>query len=320
MTCIRALLLLMLCASRPGWAYSGLFVFGDSLSDTGNLASLSPINFPWPYYQNRVSNGPLAVDVLAEQRDLSAEASLHLVSTSGGGNFAVDGAKAGDSDRVDLAAQLQAHLDRHSGQVDVSALYVVMIGGNDVRSARNSGSPTEAQAIVGNAVAAIQQTLSTLLQKGVTKLLVVNVPDIGRIPETIEKGQLDPDIVLRSTQLSRQFNAALGSVIAALQLQYGEVLVEFDLFTYFNQLLDNAASHGFTITDEGCFNPGDYSFHPDCFSFSGIKFDNFVFFDSIHPTARTHLLIGKALDMALQEPASDTDVIMPILWYLLRKE
>ncbi len=62
-------------------------MLGDSLSDTGNFASIT-FDFPWPYYKNRVSNGPLAVDVLAAKRGLSAETFLHLVSESGGGNVA----------------------------------------------------------------------------------------------------------------------------------------------------------------------------------------------------------------------------------------
>lgn len=316
--CSRILLLLMLILGRPVSAFSELIVFGDSLSDTGNLASLSPIDFPWPYYDNRVSNGPLAVDVLATERQLSADASQHLVSQSGGGNFAVDGANAGGSNFEDLSVQLQAHLERQGDQVAGSALYVVMIGGNDLRDARNKESAAEAEAIVDNAVAAIRQTLSTLLQKGAAKILVVNAPDIGRIPETLEKAKQDPSVVARSTLLSLRFNSALGAVVDSLQSQFGEALVEFDLFNYFNRLLENAANYGFTNTEEGCFNPENYSFHPDCFSFPDIRFDRFVFFDSIHPTEKTHRLIGEALDHALQEPAPDASVIMPILWYLLR--
>ncbi|MEN8214474.1 MAG: hypothetical protein ABFR19_08940, partial [Pseudomonadota bacterium] len=62
----------------------------------------------------------------------------------------------------------------------------------------------------------------------------------------------------------------------------------------------------------------------DCISISGIdidiEFDRFVFFDSIHPTAKTHRLIGEALDAALQPPPVNHDAtIMPILWYLLRR-
>ncbi|MEA3303223.1 MAG: SGNH/GDSL hydrolase family protein [Pseudomonadota bacterium] len=318
--CRNTLLLLILIPGlvHSAWAYSELVVFGDSLSDTGNLASLAPVNFPWPYYQNRVSNGPLAVDVLAAERELSAAASMHLVSGSGGGNFAVDGASAAGNGAEDLAAQLQAHLLRQEGQALPTALYVVMIGGNDVRDARNKASASEAEAIVDEAVAAISQTLSTLLQEGAAKILVVNAPDIGRIPETLEKAKSDPAIVARSTQLTGRFNSALGSVIASLKMQHGVALVEFDLFSYFNQLLDNAANHGFTNSEEGCFDSDEWPFlfHPDC-DF-GARFDYFVFFDSIHPTAKTHSLIGEALHQALQEPAADATVIMPILWYLLR--
>ncbi len=318
--CRNTLLLLILIPglSHSAWAYSELIVFGDSLSDSGNLASLAPVNFPWPYYQNRVSNGPLAVDVLAAERGLSAAASMHLVSGSGGGNFAVDGASAAGNGTEDLAAQLQAHLQRQGGQALPTALYIVMIGGNDVRDARNKASASEAETIVDEAVASILQTLSTLLQKGAAKILVVNAPDIGRIPETLEKAQQDPAIVARSTQLTGRFNSALGSVAASLKMQYGVALVEFDLFSYFNQMLDNAASHGFTNSEEGCFDPDEWPllFHPDC-DF-GARFDYFVFFDSIHPTAKTHSLIGEALHQTLQEPAADATVIMPILWYLLR--
>ena len=118
------LLLSLLLPCRPAWAaYAELVVFGDSLSDTGNLASLTIIDFPWPYYENRVSNGPLAVDVLAAQLGLSAEASLHLVFASGGGNFAVDGAKAAGDDAEDLVWQQQAHLAREGGTAIANALY-----------------------------------------------------------------------------------------------------------------------------------------------------------------------------------------------------
>jgi phospholipase/lecithinase/hemolysin len=173
---IRILALLFtLSLCRSAWGYSELIIFGDSLSDTGNLASVTT-NFPWPYYDNRVSDGPLAVDVLASAYGLSAEPSLHLVSSSGGSNFAVDGASASENDAQDLQLQLQSHLGRHAGQIVKDALYVVMIGGNDIRAARNKDSGVAAQSIVDGAVAEINATLSVLLQLGATKVLVVNAP------------------------------------------------------------------------------------------------------------------------------------------------
>lgn len=43
--------------------YSDVYIFGDSLSDTGNLASVTA-DLPFPYYMNRVTNGPVAVEVI----------------------------------------------------------------------------------------------------------------------------------------------------------------------------------------------------------------------------------------------------------------
>jgi phospholipase/lecithinase/hemolysin len=312
---IRILALLFtLSLCRSAWGYSELIIFGDSLSDTGNVASATT-DFPWPYYDNRVSDGPLAVDVLASAYGLSAEPSLHLVSSGGGSNFAVDGASASGIDAHDLQIQLESHLGRHVGQIVKDALYVVMIGGNDLRAARNNGSEVDAYPIVDGAVAKISATLSTLLQLGVTKILVVNAPDIGRIPETLQKSQQDPSIKARSTALTNRFNTNLASIVRSLRSQYGTAIVEFDLFTYFNQILDNSLIYGFTNDDEGCFDANNYSFHSDCLY--GQSFDRFVFFDSIHPTAKTHKLIGEAMVIAVQQNAQKKANIAPLLMLLL---
>jgi len=49
-------------------SYTQVYVFGDSLSDTGNLASVTG-DFPSsPFYMNRVSNGAVAVEILANKQ------------------------------------------------------------------------------------------------------------------------------------------------------------------------------------------------------------------------------------------------------------
>jgi phospholipase/lecithinase/hemolysin len=63
-----------------------LFVFGDSLSDIGNLfektAGLVPSSSR--YFEGRFSNGPLAVEILAEALGLPSSRST---------NFAIGGAR-----------------------------------------------------------------------------------------------------------------------------------------------------------------------------------------------------------------------------------
>ena len=73
---------------------SQLVIFGDSLSDTGNLGSVIG-GIPAPYFNNRISNGPVAVETLSAKFNDTANASLHLLGLNAGHNYAVAGAKAG---------------------------------------------------------------------------------------------------------------------------------------------------------------------------------------------------------------------------------
>src|SRR5215210_5707714 len=73
-----------------GGPFSNLVVFGDSLSDIGNIAQAPFINTPGPYYwSGRFSNGPVYAETLATGLGLPA-----LVNSASGGNdFAFGGAQ-----------------------------------------------------------------------------------------------------------------------------------------------------------------------------------------------------------------------------------
>ena len=81
--------------------FSAEYVFGDSLSDNGNLAGLIGA-FPHPpSFDNSFTNGPVAVQLLAQSLGLSANASLWLTSPSPQGtNYAVGGATAAVGARI----------------------------------------------------------------------------------------------------------------------------------------------------------------------------------------------------------------------------
>ena len=75
--------------------YSNLYVFGDSLSDTGNLSFATGGAVPGtaqPYFNGRFSDGPVWVETMAAHLGLAGDAApLHL----GGKNFAFAGARTG---------------------------------------------------------------------------------------------------------------------------------------------------------------------------------------------------------------------------------
>jgi phospholipase/lecithinase/hemolysin len=268
-------------------AFTHLVVFGDSLSDTGNLASL--IGLPSPYYQNRISNGPVAVDVVAARLGLSSNYSRHIFSSSGGENYAVGGANAGGNDIQDLNRQLTAFQSRHPVGLGPDALYIMMIGGNDVRDARGQGSATQRAATVSNAVTTIRNGVQRLISLGARNIVVVNSADISRIPETLQAASTDPGIVFRARDATQRFNTALGQMYVVLKNNSNINIALYDLYGTINQILNNPAAFGFTNSTQHCFDPDSFQLVPGC------DFSRFVFFDRLHPTSKTHGIVAQHL-------------------------
>ncbi len=295
-----------------GWVqaaspYSQLFVFGDSLSDTGNLASVAG-DFPSPpFYNNRVSNGPVTVEILANKLGLTAQASLHLVGPQIGTNYAVAGANAAGIEGIDLPAQTVIFLANNGGIAPADALYVVMIGGNDIRSARGLADTDQANAVIDAAVDQVMQSINQLALAGARSFLLVSAPDIGVIPETQILALLnnDPGMVKRASKLSKRFRKQLKRAGKALEEDADLEITLFDLLGFFNELLEEADEQGFTNTTEACFSSISFSFNPGC-NF-GLNFDQYIFFDEIHPTARVHAIVGEAAFEALDLDESEDE-------------
>jgi len=311
MTYLRSLRVIIIFGvfylSNSAFAFDRLVIFGDSLSDTGNIAN--GFNLPPPYFNNRISNGFVAVDILADRLGLSAE-SAGQFSNGSGDNYAVSGGNAAGNDIEDLNAQLAAFRIRNPRGVSNNTLVVLMIGGNDLRDARNLASQTARTQTVENAVAEISSTISTLARLGAEYILVSNAPDISRIPETLALADNNPAVSDRASEATSLFNRLLNSRLSQLSSISGGKLVLFDLHTAFNSILDQPQEHGITVVDQGCFDPGRFRLTPGC------DFNQFVFFDSIHPTAKVHRILGSALYNSTRVMRIDTIITIPQLLLL----
>lgn len=280
--------------------YSEVYIFGDSLSDAGNIASLIG-DFPPPYYNNRVSNGPLAIDVMAGKLGLSVNASLHLLGLNQGNNYAVAGAKASENEPIDLNTQIVSFQANHGNIAPADALYVIFIGGNDIRSALMLTSTENAKATIQSAVSRIYDVISVLNQIGARTFLIINAPDVAQLPETrlIASETNNPDLIQRAHSLSSLYEKRLHKMIEKAEEEFEINVTEFNLFKYFNKVIKKAEKFGFTNTTDACFSSITFTFHPDCNY--GANFDKFFFFDEIHPSARVHDILGKAFFDAINE-------------------
>ena len=297
--------------------YSNIFIFGDSLSDTGNLQIFSQN----PSIPTRFTNGPVAIEILAEKLGLKISNALHLTGAQYGNNFAVAGAIAIDEDDnestydINLPTQINSYLAFNQYQADQDALYIVMIGGNDIRAAREIfiegewGAVFEASNRLTQANESIEQQLFKLVAAGAQNILLVNAPSIGAIPETdIIADQLSNDansfrdqFVARHLEdianlLTLDFNHQLKRIAKKVSREAGVKIKRFNLFKHFKKLRKNYLENGFTNNSDACIylitNNGAPS--PEC------NLETFIFFDEIHPTAAVHALSAQALYETLE--------------------
>ena len=300
--------LLMVFPVKADSNFSDMFVFGDSLSDTGNLASVIG-DFPAPYVNNRASNGPVAVEVLAEKLGLPLEASLHLIGQNAGTNYAVASARAGGQEPIDLTTQVNAFLAVHGFAAPEDALYIMFFGGNDVRDVRNLQDSQQVEIALKIAVDNIKSKIAKLIVSGAKYIVVANAPDIGNIPETILLAQQtnDPELIKRTTKRSRLFNRLLKARLHDIEENYEIEIPVFDIFKLLGKIITHADSFGFDFTAVPCFYRFELIFHPDCNY--GQTPNQFLFFDEEHPTAIGHAIVGSAMLRAVQEldvPDDDT--------------
>ncbi|MFV2061802.1 MAG: SGNH/GDSL hydrolase family protein [Gammaproteobacteria bacterium] len=297
--CSRYTLLIIAIILSPSvWAdkaYSNIFIFGDSLSDTGNIASIQGDLPTPPFFNNRVSNGLVAIDYVAASLNLNATASGYLIGPAVGGNYAVAGARAAGVRAIDLPAQIGAFMANHNGIAPVDALYVVFIGGNDVFDASKISDVAMANLSIDNGVISEGQQIQALINAGAEYLFVVNVVDISVTPLTTlaAAATQNPMLVKHTKKLTNRYNKKLKKTLKALNHANKIELVRFDLHEAFKNLLNDAKDAGFTNTTDACFSSITLSFNEGC-NF-GANFDQYIFFDEIHPSARTHKIIGNLM-------------------------
>jgi len=300
---------LLLCISFLAYAdnsYSKIFIFGDSISDSGNLASVIG-GIPAPYYKNRVSNGPVAVDTFTAKLGFNANPSLHLIGLNAGDNYSVAGAKASGNEGQDLDMQILAFQANYNFNAPEDALYVIFLGGNDVRAATYQTDPAIAESIIQTANNKIQNAINVLYQSGARSFLVINVPNIALIPETRLNAEAskNPALINRAADFSKMLNKKLHKTIEKIEDIKNINIKQFNLFKLFNKIVEKAAKFGFTNVTDACFSPVIPAFHPDCNN--GLNADQFIFFDEIHPTTRVHTMFGEAFYKKINNDEDEED-------------
>lgn len=276
----------------------GMVVFGTSLSDPGNArAVLGEANTPpdWtgdrkflvpdrPYARGggHFSNGATWVEQLA--RPLGEAKSVRPAFAPGGGtNFAFGGARARASGASpDLGRQVGAFLMATNYRAPGSALYVIEMGGNDMRDA------LQAFALGGNgipilldALTAIGFNVQQLHRAGARRFLIWNMPNIGVTPAIRQ----DPAAASFADQLAQFFNFQLAAdVLGPLRGLEGIQLTVLDAYAKVGDVAKSPATYGLDNATDACL-----SLAPP---YACSQPNDYLFWDGIHPTAAGHAILA----------------------------
>jgi hypothetical protein len=205
--------------------YTGVSVFGDSLSDGGNVFTFSGGTFPPPPYAQRLTNGPTAVEVMAANLGLPLTPSL-----LGGRNYAYGGAETGLGNYFRVSPDVPpiinlifsglppfpptgtlAQVQGFGGTIAPQDLTVLWAGPNDFFTALVLGqNPADA---IGPALANLSQSAGLLYAAGARTILMPDMPNLGATPFALSTGNA-PGL----TALTVAFNTFLDLTIDQLEM------------------------------------------------------------------------------------------------------
>jgi phospholipase/lecithinase/hemolysin len=270
---------------------NALYVFGDSLSDTGTVFRATGGLYPPnpPYFQGRYSNGRVWVEYLAEHLQISSN-QINNFACGGATTAGVDQDSSSNSYSNSLVpgllTQVQSILPTQT-QIDPHALTVLWAGANDyLQGTTHSAVPTSN----------ITQAIETLIAKGAKKFLVANLPDLGQLPAMRTSPNAD-----RLNQLTQSHNQTLRRSLKQLNQHYTDIqITTLDANTLYRQAMTDPTAFGLTNVMGACLSGSRSCSHPD----------QFLFWDGIHPTTKAHRILGEAAFAAVQAARMTNTLLM----------
>jgi phospholipase/lecithinase/hemolysin len=297
-------------------AYSGVYVFGDSLIDCGNALKLAEAYDDIPftdlpngaptsdkgYWSGNFTNGWTFADLISNKYlsvptksvfPFGFDDPLGIFSDPSGNNlnFAYGGAQIRQGDEVvpDMDDQTDAYRDAVDGDADPDALHLFVFGANDVHDlVPKSGSwatLAEAQSVLQRAADEYIEEILQTIDMGARHIMATGIPDIGIQP--YYNGLAD-EAARRA--VATEYAQMLDTMIQARLYKLQIPGVEFN-FVDFNELAGSVLG---TMAD--LYGAGEI--YP-------LNDSNEVFFDAVHPTAQVHALAAAHMIDLLDGPAGN---------------
>ncbi len=279
--------------------FSNVIVFGDSLSDNGNI-SLATAPGIQPPLRFTTNPGTTTAENVASGLGFTLKP-----SAAGGTDFAWGG--AGFVNNVaavpTIPQQLQMYLGTTGGKADGNALYQVWGGANDIFYL--SGALTNPNAIAAGTASAAQAELGVLgaLQAaGARYVVVYNLPDLGKTPASAAGGAAAQ---AGASQLAVLYNGVLNSGLMQLS-NNGLNIIPVNTFALLNEAVANPSAYGFSnVTTPAC-SGSSIQCGPQGsglpYSYAAGTNQTYLFADGVHPTTAADAMLGQYVLSVLRAP------------------
>jgi phospholipase/lecithinase/hemolysin len=293
-------------------AFTRIVVFGDSLSDTGNVRartsskSSGAIDYPshtFNYDNGRFTNDtdtdPASHTYIGVWHEQLARGFLGLPaatnSLGGGFNYAFGGATTMDGTHEeveetplgdieitidDMGKQMDDYFASHV--FDPNALYIVWGGSNDIRNDQTSAN-------VSATVGRVDAFVSRLATAGAKYIMVPNVSPVGDTPRYSGTPKGDTTNLAAAeyrTELAGSLNALKSSLAAQ---GFTPAIYQPDMWADSVRIFSNGPRFGFTNITSPAQD-------------SGGNPDEYIFWDDVHPTTAGHYRLALTAFNAIASP------------------
>ena len=311
--------------------FTGITVFGDSLSDGGNYAIFTGL----PAGQRFTTNpGLTTIENVAAYYGLPLDASLAGGSNYAFGSAGVTSNSPGSPAGIPTETQQITSYLAANPRLDPNRLYSVWGGANDIfyhgtaaaagqvasqlAASITAGLPADqAAAITANLDAAIAQlegvaSLETSQQAGTAiasaavqeggligdlgragarYVVVFNLSDIGRTPEATAENATVAGVSTALTTLSTTFNSTLNA-----QLAGKTGIIPVNTFAFLNEVLASPAQFGIVNTTvPACTTSSSILCTPQTLVTPNAA-SSYLFADGVHPTTYAHAILAQLVE------------------------
>ena len=261
--------------------FESIVIFGDSLSDNGNVYALTNETYPIPpYWKGRYSNGPNWVD----QLNLSGVSNYAYGSATTDNNL-VQGYTKGNTVPVPgMLQQVEIYLNSTNvNEIDFERTLYILWGGNNDFIFDFTLYPDVI-------VASLLKSAQSLLDIGAKNLLVFNQVPVQYFPFTKPFGA--PELFI---YLTEQGNFHLLNFTESIQINNPQASLKiFDIHSLILNIVTENSTN-FTNTADNCWENVNVT--------TVLQFctdpDEYFFVDTLHFTSRAHGLIADAVSQFL---------------------